>query len=176
MGPAKNTQTRLCPPRRGALPEFSKRLHPFIFPSAFLALLLTCSDLLAKSQRVNPSESFFRLGKACQAKGDLDRAIEDFSRAVLISSDFADAYFNRGRVFQRKGDLDASVSDLNRAAEIHPADPLNYLRCGFVRLRQGRDAEAHKDFEKSLSLGRHLKGFLEACTKAILLQRQALMP
>ena len=38
-------------------------------------------------------------------QGNLDQAITNYQKAIMIEPDFADAYFNLGNAFKRKGDL-----------------------------------------------------------------------
>ena len=54
---------------------------------------------------------------------DLDRAIDDLTRAMTLRSDYAPAYVNRaGAHLQRNGpgDLDRAFEDLERALKIEP--------------------------------------------------------
>ena len=61
--------------------------------------------------------------KCCRlrcAKGDEDRAIIGYSKAIEIHPKYREAFVNRGNSYHAKGDEDRAILDYNRAIEIHP--------------------------------------------------------
>jgi len=66
-----------------------------------------------------------------------------------------------------QGDLAAAVSDLDQAIRMRPDDALAYFQRGSTRLRQGKNAEAESDFEKSLAVGRNIRAYLEPRISAL---------
>jgi tetratricopeptide (TPR) repeat protein len=61
---------------------------------------------------------YYNRGNAEKAKGDLDGAIADYTRAIELDPRSADAYFNRGNAKKAKGDLDGATADYNRSREL----------------------------------------------------------
>jgi tetratricopeptide (TPR) repeat protein len=61
---------------------------------------------------------FYSRGAAYQTKGDLDKAIADYSQAIVLKPDYAAAYENRARAFVDKGDYTRAVDDVTRAGEL----------------------------------------------------------
>ena len=63
-------------------------------------------------------------------KGDYDKAIADYTKAIEIASKGCDAYYNRGDAWQSKGDHGKAIADYTKAIEIDPkdADAYNSLR------------------------------------------------
>ena len=59
-----------------------------------------------------------------------DRAIVDFTRAIDLNSDDANAYFNRGRVYREKGDDDRAITDFSKAIGLKPDDTETYNNRG----------------------------------------------
>jgi tetratricopeptide (TPR) repeat protein len=53
-------------------------------------------------------------------KGDLNRAIADYSQAVKIDPKYALAYFNRGVVWKHLGNIDRALADFNEAVKLDP--------------------------------------------------------
>ena len=49
-----------------------------------------------------------------------DRAIADFTKAIEINLQDADAYNNRGTAYVGKGEIDRAIADYSRAIEINP--------------------------------------------------------
>ena len=52
--------------------------------------------------------------------GEVDRAIEDFNRAIQLKSDYADAYYNRGVAYEVKGEVDRAVEDYTKTIQLNP--------------------------------------------------------
>src|SRR5690242_1594054 len=70
---------------------------------------------------------YYNRGLAWKAKGDLDRAIADYTEATRIDPNYEHAYFNRGLARYRKGDFDRAIADYDQAIRLDPkdADPYN---------------------------------------------------
>ena len=63
---------------------------------------------------------------AYQAKGDNNRAVTDFTKAIEIDPRQVETYKNRGNAFEAKGDHDQAITDLSKAIEIKPDDADTY--------------------------------------------------
>ena len=50
--------------------------------------------------------SYNNRGISYKEKGELDRALKDFDKAIELNPDFAEAYNNRGNVYRNMGDCD----------------------------------------------------------------------
>jgi tetratricopeptide (TPR) repeat protein len=59
-------------------------------------------------------------GTAYYGKGDLDRAIDDFSEAIQLRPDYSTALNNRGCAHAAKHDYEPAILDFNRAIRIKP--------------------------------------------------------
>lgn len=62
--------------------------------------------------------AFFNCGNSYFAKGNFDRAIEEYSQAIKISPQFNIAFNNRGNVYLAKHDYDRAIEDYNEAIRI----------------------------------------------------------
>ena len=67
-------------------------------------------------------------GNAYGDRGDYDRAIDDYNKAIKRNPN-ADAYYNRGIVYGDKGDYDRAIDDYNKVIELNPnyADAYNLI-------------------------------------------------
>jgi tetratricopeptide (TPR) repeat protein len=54
-------------------------------------------------------------GSADVIKGDLDRAIVDYTEAIRLYPKYAEAYYNRGTAYATKGDRESAVGDFNES-------------------------------------------------------------
>jgi len=68
----------------------------------------------------NPAEESYNRGNVYFDKGQHDRAISDFSKAIEINPNDAEAYNNRGFAYFNKGRYDLAISDYNKGIEINP--------------------------------------------------------
>ena len=63
-------------------------------------------------------------------EGDLDNAIKDFTKAIALEPDFADAYLKRGQVYHDKRDYKRAVLDFTKLVELKPDDAHAYVLRG----------------------------------------------
>jgi superkiller protein 3 len=64
----------------------------------------------------------FNRGYGYHRRGDLDRAIYDYLRAVEMDNRYVLAFYNLGDVYRQRGDLDLARDAYSRALEISPED------------------------------------------------------
>jgi tetratricopeptide (TPR) repeat protein len=65
-------------------------------------------------------------GTVRSAKGDNDRAIADYDKAIELDPSYAHAYYNRGRTWKNKGDYGRAMADYNKSIELAPKDAAPY--------------------------------------------------
>ena len=63
---------------------------------------------------------FRNRGIAYKTRGDFDRAIGDYSEAIVLNPQFADAFLSRGMAYKTKGDLGHAIDDYGRAIQLNP--------------------------------------------------------
>jgi tetratricopeptide (TPR) repeat protein len=97
-------------------------------------------------------EAYKNRGYAYDAKGDFDRAIADFTKAIEINPKDADAYKNRGYAYDAKGDFDRAIADFTKAIEINPKDADAYNNRGSVYETKGDFDRAIADFMKAIEI------------------------
>jgi tetratricopeptide (TPR) repeat protein len=57
-------------------------------------------------------------GDAYGLKGEIDRAISDYTVAIVLNPNYAPAYNSRGRAYTSKGDYLRAVADVTKAREL----------------------------------------------------------
>src|SRR3954468_21090814 len=84
----------------------------------------------------NP-EAFYNRGRAARKKGDLARAIADYSAAVRLtprsSKGFAKSYNNRGDAYAVTGDTDRAMADFDQAISLDPSYAKPHHNRGVIR-------------------------------------------
>jgi serine/threonine protein kinase/tetratricopeptide (TPR) repeat protein len=84
---------------------------------------------------------------------ELDRAIDDYTRALELAPDSPQLYFNRGIAYARMNNAAAAIDDFTRAIDRRP----NYIPPHFTRgslyMRTGRFDDAVADFTVVIEAG-----------------------
>jgi tetratricopeptide (TPR) repeat protein len=102
---------------------------------------------------INMVAAFSNLGIAYRNKGDFDRAIDNFDRAISLNpNDDPTVYDNRGYAYYGKGDFDAAIMDYDFAIELNPRFVNAYFNRGIARSRKGVFDESIADFDKVIAL------------------------
>lgn len=95
---------------------------------------------------------YLNLGVALMAVNKIDESIDNFSRAIQIKPDFAEAHNNMGIAMERHGKLTEAVSHYREALRIKPdyAEPHNNI--GVALEKQGNFSEAIRHYFKALQI------------------------
>jgi tetratricopeptide (TPR) repeat protein len=96
--------------------------------------------------------SYLNRGQARAVAGRKQAAIDDFTRAIEISPDYAKAYYNRGNVYADSRDFGPAIADFTRAIEIEPRYPRAHNDRGMARATIGLHRDAERDFTRAIEL------------------------
>ena len=116
------------------------------------------SGLLALVDKDSTVDPKFKLmvynsrGLAYSGKGDFDRAIADYSKAIEIAPGFVAAYNNRGLAYSGKGDFDRAIADYDEAIERNPEFVEAYNNRGLAYGKKGNFDLAIANCSKAIEL------------------------
>src|SRR5262245_59128880 len=65
-------------------------------------------------------ELYLKRGEAAASAHEYDRAIADYTTAIQLQPDYAEAYNDRGFAYYLKGDVEHAIADYTRAIELRP--------------------------------------------------------
>ena len=68
------------------------------------------------------ADAYNNRGVVYKEKGDLDKAIADYSEAIELNPRYAEAYSNRGDAYEKKGDRSKADKDRAIAEKLDPAE------------------------------------------------------
>lgn len=122
-----------------------------------LLALLGASDPLLQAVTPPPSEGnaafYLTRGDGLVAARQYDRAIADYTAAIQLKPDFAEAYNNRGFAYYLQGKGEAAIADFTRAIELRPNYPKAYNSRGVVYMSHGYGAaKSVPDFDRAIAL------------------------
>src|SRR5262245_58050791 len=60
-------------------------------------------------------------GNAYMAKGEYDRAVQDYDESIKLNANYARAFNNRGVAYQKKGAYDLAIKDFDEAIRLNPS-------------------------------------------------------
>ncbi len=95
------------------------------------------------------------LGEAYAGKGQLDKAIDCFNRAIVIYPKLAEAYSNIGIAYSRKGQPDKALFFFNRLVAIRPDYFKAYYNLGKIYGQVKQFDKAIYNFNKAIALNRY---------------------
>ena len=101
------------------------------------AAIRACNQAIRQNAR--DAVAYYNRGIEYQHKGDLDRAMADYTKAIEIDPKYAAAYYNRGVAYRAKGDFDRAIADYSKAIEIDPKYAKAYYNRCWLRASANRD-------------------------------------
>jgi tetratricopeptide (TPR) repeat protein len=98
------------------------------------------------------ASSHYRQGMHLLGPGDFQGAAAQFTKAISIFPEYADAYIGRGKARQAAGQSEAALADFEKAIAINPTLELAYTSRGTIERSQGNSQKALADFTRSVHL------------------------
>src|SRR6188768_1702942 len=72
------------------------------------------------------AEVYLKRGEDLSGARQYDQAIADYTTAIQLKPDYAEAYNNRGFAYYLKGDAERAIADYTRAIALRPNYPKAY--------------------------------------------------
>jgi len=89
-------------------------------------------------------------GAVYKSRGEYDRAILEYNKAIKIDPGLTNAYNNRGNAYQDKSEYDRAIRDYTKAIEIDPKNAIAYTGRGNVFNAKGEHDRAIEDHTKAI--------------------------
>ena len=100
-------------------------------------------------------------------RGEFDRAISDWNKALEINPELAEPYCCLGATWIKMAEFDRAISDCNKAIEINPKYVEAYKNRGVAYYFKEQYSKAWIDVFKVQSLGGQVSpGFIKSLCKA----------
>ena len=111
------------------------------------------------------SEDYYNRGVARFEKGETDRAISDFTKAIKKNPRFGMAYYYRAMAYSRKKEYDQAIAGYTKAIEIDPQRfAVAYAERALIYYVKKEYDKAWEDVHKAQNLGQEVR-FLEILRK-----------
>ncbi|OHC74462.1 MAG: hypothetical protein A3G18_11245 [Rhodospirillales bacterium RIFCSPLOWO2_12_FULL_58_28] len=89
-------------------------------------------------------------GQAFEQEGLYDRAIEEYTNAILLKPDYAEAYLGRGWTQEAKGNHEQAIDNFSRALQASPSYGEAFFGRGWVHEQLGRFDSAIEDYTQAI--------------------------
>jgi tetratricopeptide (TPR) repeat protein len=100
----------------------------------------------------NKAVEHYENGRARDDKGDLDGAIDEYTKAIDADPKFVKAYLNRGIDRKNKGDHQGAVADFTKVIELDPTNLQAHMSRGSSRIFTNDLDGSVEDFTKAIEL------------------------
>ncbi|MBW2609800.1 MAG: tetratricopeptide repeat protein [Deltaproteobacteria bacterium] len=112
---------------------------------------LTRLNNLIKLDKEN-ADAFYNRGWLYEYKGDLQKAEQDYTKAVEINKRHVDAYYNRGLVYIKMKKFEQAIKDFSEAIKLKPKSIDAYCNRGNSNLQLNKTDLALKDYDAALKI------------------------
>ncbi len=96
--------------------------------------------------------AYINRGRIEMDRGELDNAIEAYTKALELDPNCAVAYSNRGNVYHSIGKFENALEDSNKAIELYPNLVEAYNTRGATFRELGEYSSSFEDFDKAIDL------------------------
>jgi len=95
------------------------------------------------------AQAFHEKGLAFDYKGESNKALEFYSKAIEANENYAEAYNNRGHVYLMLTEFDKALDDFNMAIKINPNSE-TYKNRGIVHHYNNDHGKAIADYTRAI--------------------------
>ena len=141
--------------------ESMKSSFAWILTIPVVIYLSACSSQAPATSRppiaagsLDTAAAYLMRGDAYLEVKDYDHAIADYSQAIRLKPDYAEAYNNRGFAYSLKGKIEMpnAIADYSQAIQLRPDYAIAYNNRGVASMASGHAEEAFSDFNRALQI------------------------
>ncbi len=144
--------------REKALAQANRKQRDALLDEAIDLLMMALGFMKQIRNRTRVAFCYNSRGIAWYHKGDYDKAIADFTKAIELKPDDAEAFNNRGNAWRGKGENDKAIVDFTKAIELKPRFAAAFYNRGNAWAHKGDYDKAIADYTKAIELNPKLVG------------------
>ncbi len=116
-----------------------------------ITAILTCAAF-THAQEPDDADAYYERGIAWLDKGELDKAIADFTQAIRLDPQSSGPYGERGVAWYLKGEYGKAIADCSEAIRLNPKDEVAFGNRGLTWSRKGEYDKAVADYNEAIRL------------------------
>ena len=120
--------------------------------SSFLIYLLIFGSLTC-SNKEQQAQKHFKKGFEFHNHGSLDKAIEEYQKALKLNPNFLEVYMNLGAIYVDKKDYDQAIQQFKKVVELNYYNGKAHYNLGLVYLYQREKEKAEKELKILKNMG-----------------------
>lgn len=144
----KKTATRIDKPKSNKL-KIASLLIVFLLSSATFFIIYDGNNkiinLIFKS-----SDKYINAGSAYYSKGEINKAVQEFTRALEYDNDNYEGHLGLGNSYTKKTEYNKAIFEYKKLVELEPANSLGYTKLGKIYLLKNNEDEALEAFNQAL--------------------------
>src|SRR4030095_12829308 len=131
----------------------ARRVFALVMSVVVIGIIELQSQTIAPSTSSSDAEFYLKRGEDFSGVRQYDRAIDDYTTAIKLKPDYAEAYNDRAFTYYLKGDFERAIADYTRAIELRPNYPKAHNSRGVVYMAGGYgSAKSVPDFDRAIEL------------------------
>ena len=95
---------------------------------------------------------YMEQGAYYKQKKEYDRAIETFSKAILLVPNYVQPYINRGIAYSAKHNFECAIEDFTQVIDLNPDSSKGYVLRGTAYSLQGKNDLALENYNRALEV------------------------
>jgi tetratricopeptide (TPR) repeat protein len=110
-----------------------------------------CTEVVRQNPR--DAVAYYRRGMAhARTGGNFEKALADFSKAIEIDPNYAEAFHERGIAYREMKDYNSAIADHTKAIELDPNKPDSYFNRGLAFYGSGNFDRAIADYTRAIEI------------------------
>jgi tetratricopeptide (TPR) repeat protein len=97
-------------------------------------------------------KAYLNRGQGYSDRGEYDKALSDYTKAIEINPRYVEAYYNRANVHGKREEFNQALSDYTKAIEINPKYAEAYYNRGNVYMKREEFDQAISDYTKAIEI------------------------
>jgi len=127
---------------------------------SFLVFFLIFGFLSCASKE-KQAEKHFRQGFTYQDQGDLDKAIDEYKKAVELNSNHLKAHMNLGAVYMRQEKYDQAIEEFSAVVKLNYYHANAHYNLGYIYILKDEKEKAQEELKVLKMIGSGLANRLE---------------
>ncbi|MGA8300226.1 MAG: tetratricopeptide repeat protein, partial [Terriglobales bacterium] len=122
------------------------------FVAAISVLFVAIWAAAQTPQSATDVSPYFQSALAFEHRGEIDKAIEDYEKAITATPNHADSHYNLARLLAAKRNYDEAIRQYREAIRINPNDPDVHSNLGLALKNKGDLDSAEGEYRAALRL------------------------